>query len=177
MKTAQNKKRNIPNPRILGLLAIALFLVVILIAVFRTLSGGVKQPIAFSHKIHAENDLECLDCHSLYEEHASSGKPSLEICSGCHEEPLGESQEEAKLKEYLESGKEVEWQRLYRVPEDVFFSHRRHVVFGEVECQACHGGIGESSSPPKKPIEIKMKKCMGCHNERKVDNDCIACHR
>ncbi len=177
MKTSQKKKRDIFSPRVFGLLIIALFLIVILSVVLRTLSGGVKQPIAFNHRIHAENDLECLDCHQLYEEHASSGKPSLEVCSACHEDPLGESQEEAKLREYLESGKEVEWQRLYRVPEDVFFSHRRHVVLGEIECQTCHGDIGNSPRPPKRPVEITMKKCMKCHDERKADNDCLACHR
>jgi len=177
MKTSQKKKAKIFNPRVLGLLTVAFHLIIIPIIILRTLSGGVRQPIAFNHKIHAENDLECMDCHPFYQEHASSGKPSLETCLGCHEDPLGESEEEAKLREYLESGKEVEWQRLYRVPEDVFFSHRRHVVLGEIECKTCHGDIGESSAPPKRPVKITMKKCMKCHDERKADNDCIACHK
>jgi hypothetical protein len=82
-----------------------------------------------------------------------------------------------KIVEYVNSGKEVEWQRLYQVPEDVFFSHRRHVVLGNVECKICHGDIGESSKPPSKPIRITMKKCMKCHKEKDVNNDCISCHR
>jgi hypothetical protein len=177
MKISRRKRGKVLNPRILGLFVFTFLFIFILVIILRSLSGGVKQPIAFNHNIHAENGLECLDCHPLYQEHASSGKPSLETCLGCHEEPLGESQEEAKLREYIESDKEIEWQRLYRVPEDVFFSHRRHVVFGEIKCNVCHGDIGSSSSPPEKPVNMTMKKCMKCHEERQADNDCIACHK
>lgn len=177
MKISQETKGKISSSQIFGLLIVGFLLIFILIVVLRTLSGGIKQPIAFNHRIHAENGLECLDCHPLYQEHASSGKPSLETCLGCHEEPLGESKEEEKLREYLESEKEIEWQRLYRVPKDVFFSHRRHVVLGEIECKTCHGDIWDSSSPPEKPVNMTMKKCMKCHDKRNADNDCIACHR
>lgn len=171
------KRIKISRNQILVLLGGALAFVIALIIVFQVVWGGVKQPIAFNHKIHAENDLECLDCHPYFQEHASSGKPSIETCSSCHEEPLGESKKEKKIVEYVNSGKEVEWQRLYRVPEDVFFSHRRHVVLGNIECKICHGDIGESSKPPSKPIRITMKNCMQCHEEKDVTNDCISCHR
>ncbi len=157
-------------------------LCVILCGVFLVLSlgglwGGVKQPIVFNHKIHGENGLECLDCHVHFQTQESSGRPTIDICSGCHEEPQGEGQEEAKIVEFVNSGKEVDWKRLYRVPEDVTFSHRLHVVVGELECAICHGRIGETTKPPKRPIKIKMKKCMKCHEAINADNDCIACHR
>ena len=86
-------------------------------------------------------------------------------------------EENRKLMEYIKSGKEIEWQRLYRAPEDVYFSHRRHVVFGNIECKTCHGDIGESSKPPSKALKITMKNCMDCHEEKEANNDCIACHR
>ncbi|MFQ6109318.1 MAG: cytochrome c3 family protein [Candidatus Aminicenantales bacterium] len=156
-----------------GMIAL-LFLIILIL---RSLWGGTKQPIAFSHKIHKENDLDCLDCHSYYKDQAFSGRPSLETCLTCHEEPLGESKEEKKFMEYARAGLEIEWQRLYRVPEDVYFSHRRHVVLGNVECRSCHGDIGESSRPPSKPLKITMEKCMKCHERNGVSNDCIACHR
>ena len=171
------KRIKISRNQILVLLGGGFVFVVALIIVFQVVWGGVKQPIAFNHKIHAENDLECLDCHPYFQEYASSGKPSIETCSSCHEEPLGESKKEKKIVEYVNSGKEVEWQRLYQVPEDVFFSHRRHVVLGNIECKICHGDIGESSKPPSKPIRITMKNCMQCHEEKDVTNDCISCHR
>ena len=167
----------IPKKQLLFLLLIILAFIIAFILVLKVLWGGVRQPIAFSHKVHIENDLECLDCHQYYEQQAFSGRPVLETCSSCHEELLGESKEEEKLLEYIRAGKEVEWQRLYRVPEDVYFSHRRHVVLGKIECNACHGDIGQSLRPPSKPIKITMKKCMKCHKDNEVSNDCIACHR
>lgn len=156
---------------------IFLLLVLIILVVFRFTLGGIHQPIAFNHKIHADNDLECSDCHIYYKEHASSGRPSIEICAGCHEEPQGESKEEKRLIEYIQAGKEVDWQRLYRVPEDVYFSHRRHVVLGSLECMNCHGNIGESIKTPARPMKIDMEKCMKCHKEKGISNDCFACHR
>lgn len=176
-KISRMIKVKISRSQILVLLGSALVFAVVLIIVFRSVWGGVRQPIVFNHKVHAENDLECLDCHPYYEEQASSGKPSLETCITCHEEPLGESKEEGKLIEYIESGEEIGWERLYQVPEDVYFSHRMHVVIGSIECNSCHGDIGESSRPPSKPLKITMKKCMKCHEEKEADNDCIACHR
>ncbi|MEW5899963.1 MAG: cytochrome c3 family protein [Acidobacteriota bacterium] len=141
-------------------------------------SSGAKQPLEFNHKIHAENGLDCVDCHQHFKEHSASGRPSLEICSDCHSEPLGKSETEKALQQYILKGEEIPWKRLYRVPEDVYFSHKRHVVIGGLECKSCHGDIGERAKPPSRPlIKITMKRCMDCHEEKAVANDCIACHR
>ncbi len=171
------RKIKVSSNQILIFFGGAVVLTIVLVAILGSVWGGVKQPLAFNHKIHAENDLECLDCHPYYEEQASSGRPTLETCMACHEEPLGESKAERRLIEHIESGEEIGWQRLYRVPEDVYFSHRRHVVLGNIECNSCHGDIGESSRPPSKPLKVTMKKCMKCHEEEEASNDCIACHR
>lgn len=177
MKVLEAVKLNVPKRKIFVIIGAALVIIFIGIMVLRSLWGRIEQPLAFNHKIHMENDLECLDCHPYFKDHAPSGRPTLETCSNCHEEPLGESKEEKRLIEYIKSGNEIEWHRLYRVPEDVYFSHRRHVVLGNIECNTCHGNIGESSKPPSKPLKITMRKCMKCHEEKKADYDCIACHR
>ncbi len=177
IKNLKNVIAKISRNQFIVLLGIALVVVILLIIILQTVLGGVKQPIAFNHKLHAENGLECIDCHPYFEEQASSGKPSLETCQSCHEEPQGESKEEKKLMEYIKAGNEIEWQRLYRVPEDVYFSHMRHVVLGKIECSTCHGDIGESSKPPSKPLKHTMKNCMNCHEEKEATNDCVACHR
>ena len=59
-------KGEIPKSRwaVLVCLAVALMGVVLIL---RNAWSGVKQPLAFNHKIHAENDLNCLDCHQYYE--------------------------------------------------------------------------------------------------------------
>jgi len=152
-------------------------LVAVSALLFNLAAGGINQPLEFNHKIHAANGLECSDCHRNFKEHSTSGRPSLEICSSCHSGPLGESENEKKLQEYIQKGEEIPWQRLYRVPPDVYFSHRTHVVIGEIECRTCHGDIGASSKPPSAPVKISMEKCMSCHQKRHVTNDCIACHR
>ncbi len=177
MKFPKKKIDKIPRSYLLALSGIIAIFVLVSIFILFPLWGGIQQPIAFNHKLHAENDLECLDCHPYYEEQAFSGKPSLETCSTCHEEPQGESPEEKKLIDFIESGKEIEWKRLYEIPEDVYFSHRRHVSLGNIECSACHGDIGESLKPPSKSVEMSMGRCMKCHEEKGADNDCIACHR
>lgn len=152
-------------------------LILIATLLFGLGSSGTKQPLEFNHKIHADNGLDCGDCHQLFKEHSASGRPSLETCSSCHNEPLGKSDAEKALQQYILKGEEIPWGRLYRVSPDVYFSHRRHVVLGEIECQTCHGNIGQSSVPPSQPLKISMKKCMNCHDERNVTNDCISCHR
>ena len=154
-------------------LVVSIFLLVFLLEVW----GGTTQPLAFNHKVHAENELTCQDCHAYFMEYASSGRPGLETCAACHEEPLTESEEEKRLVEFIAAGEEIEWVRLFRVPEDVYFSHRTHVALGHIECTVCHGDIGESTRPPSKPRNMSMKKCMKCHEDEQADNDCIACHR
>jgi predicted CXXCH cytochrome family protein len=157
-------------------------MVLVLIAMAILLSSGwtfpIRQPISFNHKIHAENEIECSTCHQLFETHISSGKPDLETCTTCHEEALTESKEELKLVEYIEAEEEIPWRRLNRLPDDVFFSHRRHVMVGKIECKTCHGDLGERSSPPTRPLIKKtMDMCIDCHREMEVTEDCISCHR
>ena len=44
-----------------------------------------KQPIWFSHKIHAgQNGINCVYCHNSAEKGKAAGIPSLNICMNCH---------------------------------------------------------------------------------------------
>lgn len=85
MIESKYKKTSISKNQMIVLLGALIVCIVILVGLFSSAWGSVKQPIAFNHKIHAENGLECLDCHAYYKEQASSGRPTIEICSGCHE--------------------------------------------------------------------------------------------
>jgi len=139
----------------------------------------IDQPILFNHKKHIEEaDLDCNDCHLYYQKYDFSGKPGIDICLSCHEEALTESPEEEKIREYAKEGKDIDWKRIYILPNDVHYSHRRHVVSGKLECKVCHGNIAQSEEPPKRPkIKISMGKCINCHKERNVTTDCISCHK
>jgi hypothetical protein len=137
-----------------------------------------RQPIEFNHKKHKDNGVECKVCHQLFEDHSSAGKPDIGTCAVCHQSTLGQSQSEQKLQEYIKSGKEIQWRRIYRVNENFSFSHQRHVVSGKIACESCHGEIGDTTSPPSRPlVKIQMSKCMDCHKKSGVSTDCIVCHR
>jgi menaquinone reductase, multiheme cytochrome c subunit len=158
-----------------GTALLVLFIVVRLYA-----RGGVIQPIAYNHKVHIENaGLHCTDCHVHAMDMASATVPSLEVCQNCHStEPVSKSPEELKVLKYVADKKEIPWIRIYKVPDHVYFSHRRHVTGGKLECAACHGNMNEQTKPVTTAfLPVKMVNCMNCHKQRKVSNDCLACHR
>lgn len=158
---------------------IGLVIGVLLLLLFISFGLGSKaeQPISFNHKKHLEQGLACDACHHYYKTENFSGMPYLKILLECHKEPVKKSSEEEKIRQFHQKGKEIPWKRLYQQPDHVFFSHRRHVVLGKMECKSCHGDIGQSERPPSKPwVKMNMKWCMDCHTKTKTNNDCLACH-
>lgn len=140
---------------------------------------GIRQPIQFNHNVHTQElGLECAMCHEYVMVAEYAGRPKVEICSACHEEPLTEGAEEATLIEYIQSGEEIPWQRLYKVDSHVYYSHRRHVAVARIDCVECHGEIGLSTSPPERPLKkLSMGFCIDCHEKQDVTTDCNTCHR
>ena len=169
----------------MGLRRIAGMGLLVVLAVFIVLAalpGGtvIVQPIAFNHNLHVEQEgMECTDCHTQVETLPSATIPTEDICADCHsDEPLSESEEEVRLLRFMEEGTPVPWQQLYEVPRHVYFSHRRHVVLGEIECMTCHGDVPTMTVPPPRAVvPVTMDGCMDCHRENKVTNDCLTCHR
>jgi hypothetical protein len=139
----------------------------------------ITQPIAFNHRAHITNaQLQCSDCHPYYSKGARSGLPSADVCMTCHSDALTKSPEEAKLREESQRGNPPVFRKLFHLPPHVYYSHRRHVVLGKLECVQCHGQIADTVTPPTSPlVRISMDFCTGCHTQLKVTNDCKACHR
>jgi predicted CXXCH cytochrome family protein len=164
--------------RKLPALLVLLVAVVVLVLLFSR-APSVRQPIAFNHRLHTEEvGVECGECHLYFEAGAHSGLPDGEICAGCHEEPMTESAEEAKLLGLIESGEGVTFRKLFRLADHVYYSHARHVGVAELECAECHGAIAQTTTPPSRPlVRVDMDFCTGCHERLGVTNDCIACHR
>ncbi|MCF8068283.1 MAG: cytochrome c family protein [Desulfobacterales bacterium] len=153
------------------------------------------QPINFNHKLHLEEvDNSCESCHFFREDGTYAGVPTLAQCIDCHEEVEGDSPDEERfVNEYVAKNKEVPWLIYSRQPDCVFFSHAAHVKGAGMDCQTCHGEIGESES--LKPYEenrvtgysrdiwgknisgitthtwesMKMDDCAKCHAEAKVE--------
>ncbi len=106
------------------------------------------QPINFNHKLHdAEVAEGCESCHYFREDGSFSGIPKVESCMECHEEVLGESEDEAVFVEnYVQKGIEVPWLVYSKQPPCVFFSHAAHVKMAGMDCVSCHGHIGTSET-------------------------------
>ena len=137
------------------------------------------QPIQFNHKLHvADQGLDCVECHQYVTKNRKATLPGKDVCAGCHSEPQGSSPEEQKLAALLSSSEEFKWQRVYVLPEDVYFSHFRHVTLGQIGCQSCHGEMKELTAPPQKPATgiLNMSFCIKCHKESRASSDCLACH-
>lgn len=146
---------------------------------FANKTRAVEQPIPYNHYIHTQElELECVMCHQGVKERIHATLPDVEVCIGCHSEPVTDSPDEEKIREYYSKNQEIPWKRLFRVPDHVFFSHRRHVTVAELDCTKCHGDMALKKRPPKKaPMKISMKACMSCHRKLQASNDCVSCHR
>ena len=161
---------------VLGLLALAALGVV---GIGLALSPApLVQPIAFNHQLHVEEmGAECVDCHQHVLTGARATIPNIAVCADCHEEAQTESADEAKLVEYIQAGEPIPWVKVYTVPDHVYFSHRRHAAIAAIECESCHGPVGQRTEPVvRAAVDMTMDHCMDCHEESGASNDCIWCH-
>lgn len=152
----------------------------VIFALSSVIYGRLAQPVEFNHNLHINDvGMDCVDCHTYVETHPKATLPNKEICYECHSEAQGESAEEQKLVNLLDSEEELKWQRIYVLPKHVYFSHFRHVTLGQISCLECHGDMKELTSPPvKQAVDIvDMDFCMDCHEEKQVENDCLVCHK
>lgn len=161
------------------LLVIALVAAPTIWIVVGSSKAAIQQPLPFSHQLHvAENELDCTECHTSVMDHQRATLPLLEVCQDCHSEELTETEVESQLLAYTTTDQAIPWQRIYAVPDHVYFSHRRHVTLGGLACEVCHGDVGSFDVPPDAPVvPITMDGCMNCHEENQITNDCLACHR
>jgi hypothetical protein len=139
----------------------------------------VAQPIQFNHQKHVGDlGLECATCHEYFSTSAHSGLPALTTCLACHDGTGTDSPEEKKLVDLGGRDPQPRFRKLFRLPDHVYYSHRRHVAVGGLQCETCHGGIATTTAPPSRPlVRITMSTCVNCHVEQKVTTDCTLCHR
>lgn len=136
-----------------------------------------KQPIAFSHKLHAgDYEIDCKYCHTGVMVGKSATIPSVNICMNCHRAVKTESPQIQKIwaaadwnAETLTFGpnqKPIEWVRIHNLPDLAYFNHAQHVNVGGVACQTCHGPI-ETMEVVRQYSLLTMGWCIDCH--RKTD--------
>lgn len=157
------------------------FAILLLVAAGVTMARALRpadQPIPFDHRLHLEEvGLGCTDCHRFAETGVRATIPNVEVCGECHLEPMAGSLGEALLLAYLEEETPIPWRKIYWVPNDVYFSHRRHVEIGGIDCATCHGAVAERETPLTRPLRpVTMKGCIDCHRRAGATHDCISCH-
>ncbi|HDY89406.1 MAG TPA: cytochrome c family protein [bacterium] len=162
--------------------ALLLLILVVLISgmlflyyIYPHIGIGVKQPISFSHRVHAgDKDINCRFCHHLVDKSMKPGIPSLTKCFYCHDLVITSHPQILKLKEYKKTNTPVPWIRVYDVPDYVYFSHKRHIA-KEIDCTECHGNIKTMDRITYKKFEMGF--CVNCHRERNASLDCVTCHK
>ena len=143
------------------------------IAFGRAKGYAPAQPIKFSHAVHAgQNKTDCNYCHYTARTSKDAGIPSGSICYNCHflvrNGTRSGATEIAKIIKALDENKPVEWVRIYKLPDFVFFSHEQHVSAGGITCDACHGDVKEMNRLYQ-VTDLSMGWCIDCHKTRKVN--------
>jgi|694.fasta_scaffold91577_1 hypothetical protein len=127
------------------------------------------QPIPFSHKIHVDQlGLDCRYCHSFVDVAGHSNVPGNNTCWNCHQHVQRESPKLQPLRDRMDAtlkhpdfGKPIEWVRVHKAPDYVYFNHSAHVNRG-ISCQSCHGDVDQMEVVYQAESH-SMGWCLECH--------------
>lgn len=142
-----------------------------------TLSIGhaPKQPIPFSHKVHAgQLKLDCRYCHNTVEKAAHAAIPPSATCANCHSgadakgnvpysSVRSESPSLSPLRQSVATQASIPWKRVHDLPDYVYFDHSAHVNRG-VGCVSCHGRVDRMDVVVQDKT-LSMTFCLECHRE------------
>jgi hypothetical protein len=124
----------------------------------------VEQPVPFSHKHHVGDDgIDCRYCHTSVENSGFAGLPATETCMTCHSQLFKDAPVLQPVRDSMETGQPLKWQRVYDLPDYVYFDHSIHVNKG-IGCATCHGAINEMPLTFKTQ-ELYMRWCLSCHRD------------
>src|SRR5258705_6921528 len=121
-----------------------------------------QQPVQFSHKHHVGDDgIDCRYCHTGVEPPAVTGIPTTKTCMNCHSVLFNNAASLEPIRESYRSDKSIEWVKVHRLADFVYFNHSIHVNKG-VGCSSCHGQINQM------PLVFQahtllMQWCVECH--------------
>ncbi|RYU97499.1 c-type cytochrome [Emticicia agri] len=128
-----------------------------------------KQPISFSHKLHAgEMKINCAYCHTGVYKGKQSGIPSANICMNCHNTIKRESPEIQKIYTAIKEDKPIEWVRVHNLPDLAYFNHAQHTNVGGLDCKNCHGDIDKMEVVQQRST-LTMGWCVDCHRKTEVN--------
>ncbi|MBI4667415.1 MAG: cytochrome c3 family protein [Nitrospinae bacterium] len=134
-----------------------------------------EQPIRFSHKLHAGDlEIDCQYCHIYAAKAEFAGVPPLTKCMNCHVNLTIKKEPVRKLKTLAESKDSGQWIRIYKLPDHVWFNHKRHIA-KDIKCAVCHGPV-ETMEVTYKAVTHQMGFCLDCHQGKNAPTDCWTCH-
>ncbi len=123
-----------------------------------------EQPVPFSHKHHdGELGLDCRNCHQQVEYAATAGLPPTYTCMTCHSQIWTSSAMLAPVRESLASNTPIQWVRVNRLPDYVYYNHSIHVGKG-FGCSTCHGAV-DTMQLTYRANAFEMQFCLGCHRQ------------
>ena len=123
-----------------------------------------KQPVPFSHRIHAgQLKLDCRYCHNTVEKAAHAAVPPTQTCMNCHTQIHRESPNLAKVRESYETGMPIEWIKVHTLGDYAYFNHAAHVNRG-VGCVECHGRVDQMEEVYR-VAPLSMGWCLECHRQ------------
>lgn len=159
-----------------GLLASAIFLLLICLICFFPACNEEDAGLIFPHQFHTDPDgdvgASCADCHSADANGQKMQLPTHKVCSQCHE--INEEDETSGecSKCHTRDDKKVFIRQILLVSRDLIFSHQTHID-NELECQECHPGVSTRKKVSFSDIP-KMDKCFECHEVK--ETNCNQCH-
>lgn len=120
------------------------------------------QPVPFSHQHHVTGlGIDCRYCHTTVETSAYAGMPPTKTCMNCHAQIWVGSDMLAPVRESYKSGQSIEWNKVHRLADHVYFNHSVHVNKG-VGCTSCHGDI-QNMALVRQHGTLLMEWCLDCH--------------
>jgi hypothetical protein len=122
----------------------------------------IEQPVPFSHAHHVGGlGLDCRLCHAAVTTSAYAGMPTTKTCMRCHVRIWNDSAMLAPVRDSYRSGKPLVWNRVYDLPDFVYFNHSIPVAKG-VACAQCHGAL-DTMPLTQKAETLTMRFCLDCH--------------
>lgn len=124
----------------------------------------LEQPVPFSHEHHVGGlGLDCRYCHRAVERSANAGLPAASVCMNCHRELWPRAEPLRPVRAAYARGAPLAWNRVYQVPDFVYFNHGIHVAKG-VGCTTCHGAV-DRMPLLSKAHSFQMRWCLECHRD------------
>jgi hypothetical protein len=122
-----------------------------------------KQPVPYSHALHVgQLGLDCRYCHTTVEKTNFAAVPPMQTCMNCHEQRVKtQSAALQPLREAWRKSEPLQWTKVHRLPDYVYFDHSAHVTRG-VSCVSCHGRV-DKMEVVTQVKELSMGWCLDCH--------------